>query len=470
MTARPDLLVCATDFSDQSASALEWAAAFARREGARVDLVHVLPAPTRSREALAADEATYEAARLEDARARLSAVAAATARASGVSVEPQVLRGEPHTCIVEHARLHGARAVVVGAGGGPLVERWVLGSVAERTVRSAVCPVVVVPRRKDGRSPIGAGEAGAGPALKALVGLEGADGAPELVRFVADLRQRGRCDVKFLHLYWPVEEYARLGLRGARNPLEVDPDVVKHLAPTLHWLIDGLPGQGEVALDIQPALGAPAANLARAAEDARYDLLIVGAHQRHGFSRLLEGSIAQSLAHQATNVPVVCVPVPPVVARAGTDRRPLPRILTVLAPTDLSDVGNAAIPHAYALLRATGGVVELCHVHEHGLPNPAYAYDLPDQLTTAERHDIEKQLRALVPAGADALGITTHVSIIDGGKAGETIVAAAERLNVDAISLGTHGRGGLARALLGSVADAVVRHARRPVFVVPIAR
>ena len=76
------------------------------------------------------------------------------------------------------------------------------------------------------------------------------------------------------------------------------------------------------------------------------------------------------------------------------------------------------------------------------------------------------ELRALVPAEAEKLGITTHVSVIDGGKAAETIMQAAERLNVDAISLASHGRGGLARALLGSVAEEVVRRSTRPVLVV----
>ena len=79
-------------------------------------------------------------------------------------------------------------------------------------------------------------------------------------------------------------------------------------------------------------------------------------------------------------------------------------------------------------------------------------------------------MRALVPADAAVLGITTHVSVIDGGKPAETIVAAAERLNVDAISLASHGRGGVARAVIGSVADAVVRSARRPVLVIPARR
>jgi len=464
------VIVCATDFSDQSASALEWAVAFARREGARVDLVHVVPEPTHDREQLAADAATFEAARLGDARDRLAANATAAAHAAGVTVQPHVLVGDPEVRIVEHARLHGARVIVVGSTARPLLERWVLGSVAERTIRTATCPVIVVPSRERGRPWFSGRSDGSRTTLATLVGLEGADGGPELVRFAADLRRHGRCDVTFLHLYWPTEEYERLGLRGSRNPLEVDPDVVKNLEPRLRGLVDGLPGEGSVRLDIQPAFGAASANLAMAAGDHAYDLVVVGSHQRHGLSRVLEGNVAESLARQAAQVPVACVPVPRT-ARAGVRvSTTVPRILTVLAPTDLSDIGNAAIPHAYALLRATGGVVELCFVAEHGLPHPAYVYDLPDRLTAAERAQIEKQLRALVPADAAALGITTHVSVIDGGKPAETIVAAAERLNVDAISLGSHGRSGVARAVIGSVAEAVVCGARRPVLIVPVRR
>jgi len=464
------VIVCASDFSDQSASALEWAVAFARREGARVDLVHVLPEPTHDPEQLATDAATFEAARLGDARDRLAANATAAAHAAGVTVQPHVLAGDPEVRIVEHARLHGARVIVVGSTARPLLERWVLGSVAERTIRTATCPVIVVPRHEPGRPWFSGRSDGSRTTLETLVGLEGADGGPELVRFAADLRRHGRCDVTFLHLYWPTEEYERLGLRGSRNPLEVDPDVVKNLEPRLRELVDGLPGEGSVRLDIQPAFGAPSANLAMAAGAHAYDLVVVGSHQRHGLSRVLEGNVAESLARQAAHVPVACVPVPRT-ARAGVRLSgTVPRILTVLAPTDLSDIGNAAIPHAYALLRATGGVVELCFVAEHGLPHPAYVYDLPDRLTAAERAQIEKQLRALVPADAEALGITTHVSVIDGGKPAETIVAAAERLNVDAISLGSHGRSGVARAVLGSVAEAVVSGARRPVLIVPARR
>jgi nucleotide-binding universal stress UspA family protein len=221
-----------------------------------------------------------------------------------------------------------------------------------------------------------------------------------------------------------------------------------------------------VALRIRPAWGEPAANLLLAFEEDAYDLLVVGSHQRHGLARALKGSVSETLAHQARRLPVVCVPTPAAAANGVNVAGGLPRMMTVLTATDLSEPGNAAVPYAYGLLRATGGVVELCYIHEHALPSPAYVYDQPPRLGAMERVAIDKRLRALVPPEAEALGITTHVTIVDGGKPAETIVATAERLNVDAISLGSHGRGGVARALLGSVADAVVRHAKRPVLVV----
>src|SRR4029079_15632161 len=175
MTTASELIVCGTDFSEESASALEWAAAFARRQGARIDLVHVLPEPTQDREALAADAVTFEAARRQDAHDQLAALAAATVRAAGVTVQPHLLTGAAEVAVVEHARSHEARLIVVGAGGLPVIERWVLGSVAERTVRSARCPVAVVPRHERNHAWF-ASQTGATPPLKALVGLEGDEG------------------------------------------------------------------------------------------------------------------------------------------------------------------------------------------------------------------------------------------------------------------------------------------------------
>jgi nucleotide-binding universal stress UspA family protein len=227
-----------------------------------------------------------------------------------------------------------------------------------------------------------------------------------------------------------------------------------------------LPGKGEVAFVVEPAWGEPAWRLLEAAHSHTADLVVVGAESRHGLARLVHPPVASRLARTARDVPVVFVPAPSPADLVSITA--VPRLFTVLAPTDLSAVGNGAIPFAYTLLAGHGGVVELCHVHERALPSPPYAYDRPQgRLADGQRAELQAALRALVPADADRLGITTHVSVIDGGEAAEAIVQAAERLAVDAIALGSHGRGGTARALMGSVAESVLRRAGRPVLVIP---
>ena len=146
----------------------------------------------------------------------------------------------------------------------------------------------------------------------------------------------------------------------------------------------------------------------------------------------------------------------------------IPRLRSVVAATDLSELGNRAIAHAYALVRGEHGVVHLVTVHERPLPRPAYVYapDAEGALTPGEEREIRARLLFEVPPEAAALGISTDVTVVDGGEASEVICQTAARLGADAITLGSHGRGGLGRAVLGSVAARVIHRSDRPVFVV----
>jgi nucleotide-binding universal stress UspA family protein len=142
----------------------------------------------------------------------------------------------------------------------------------------------------------------------------------------------------------------------------------------------------------------------------------------------------------------------------------------VVAATDLSELGNRAIAHAYALVRGggEGSVVHLLTVHERPLPRPAYAYapDAAGALGAVEERELRARLLAEVPAEAAALGISTDITVVDGGEASEVICQTAARLGADAITLSSHGRGGVGRAVLGSIAGRVIHRADRPVFVV----
>jgi nucleotide-binding universal stress UspA family protein len=63
--------------------------------------------------------------------------------------------------------------------------------------------------------------------------------------------------------------------------------------------------------------------------------------------------------------------------------------------------------------------------------------------------------------------MTVRMEVVEGWSIPEQVLAAADRLNAALIIMGTHGRTGLRRALMGSVAEAVLRHSHRPVLVVP---
>jgi nucleotide-binding universal stress UspA family protein len=452
-----NLIVCATDFSSQADAALAWAAAQARRSHGAVDLVHVARLYHDDSRTVVFDASLVDVASVESATVRLRQAAQKASQELGVAIRPHVSRGEPHEAILEHARREHARLVVLGTSGRSSLERWMLGSVAERTVRAADRPIVLVPQLQE-PSPW---QADAIRPPRVLAGLGDRDDGG-IVAFVGTLRAGAPCDVTFAHLYRPLAEYTRLGLTGPVDPTAPDPAVVKNLEPVLRRTIEGLPGQGKVSLDIRPARGDTIANIFVATEEHEADLLVVGVEHRSGFVHGLTRSIGERLAVHSRYVPIACVPV-----ERSTAVGCVPSVRTVLAVTDFSELGNSAVPHAYSLLRDGGGVVELCHVHERPLPAPGCAHELPAwKLADLERASLVKKLRALVPPDATSLGVTTHLSVVDGGRAAEAIVQASERLDVDVICMASRGRGGLAGTVLGSVVGEVIHRSRRPVFVV----
>jgi nucleotide-binding universal stress UspA family protein len=453
-------ILCATDFTPRARAATKVAIELARRTGGSVELVHVVQEPNADLQALMFVGGAVGEEIRESLRVKLAAESREIARDSEIALTHHLGEGDPVGSLSARAKTIGADLIVLGAHGRSAVERFILGSTAERMVRRADRPVLIVPPGVEGLGRADADQR----ALRVMTALDGRATSDGGVGFVGRLRLETACDVTFLRLYWPLEEYARLGLTGPRDLAAPDAEVVTDLERTLRTQTGALPGTGGIVYAVEPAWGEPASRLLAAASEHHADLIVMGAESRHGWARIAHPAVASRVAGHAFSAPVVFVPAPPL----DESRREVPGIFTVLAPTDLSSAGNRAVPFAYALVSAHGGVVELCHVFERSLPNPPYAYDRPeDQLGSAERARVESALRALVPAESAQLGISTHVTVIDGGKAAEAIRQAAERLVVDAIVLASHGGGGAIRSLLGSVSQAVVHQARHPVLVVP---
>ena len=143
----------------------------------------------------------------------------------------------------------------------------------------------------------------------------------------------------------------------------------------------------------------------------------------------------------------------------------------ILCPTDLSDTGNLAIPVAYRLA-GNGARVHLLHVCEPPyLGNPLYGpfvqgYVPSPEDTKAGEEKILKKLHRLVPEGALAEGIRTEFHLVHGVDVAKVIEDETHRFEAEAVVLGTHGRTGLGRILMGSVATDVVKKKGLPVILV----
>jgi nucleotide-binding universal stress UspA family protein len=145
-------ICCAVDFSAPSREALRVAAELATRLDGKLTVLHVRDVPSVPVAEIAAvpphqdvERARYESARLLEG-ARLEAEAIAPGR-----VAAELLEGEPAWEIVKYAAARGTDLLVLGTHGRTGVRRFIMGSIAERVLREASCPVLAV--RAPGATP-----------------------------------------------------------------------------------------------------------------------------------------------------------------------------------------------------------------------------------------------------------------------------------------------------------------------------
>lgn len=137
----------------------------------------------------------------------------------------------------------------------------------------------------------------------------------------------------------------------------------------------------------------------------------------------------------------------------------------ILVPTDFSAQADAALERAQELASATGSELLLLHVRD------SYPYIAPEGLLFIPA-GFDQELRMALQKALDdkvdkvrARGLRARGLLVT-GAAHQDIDAAAQREHVDLIVMGTHGRSGFRRLMIGSVADRVARSAKVPVLVV----
>lgn len=138
----------------------------------------------------------------------------------------------------------------------------------------------------------------------------------------------------------------------------------------------------------------------------------------------------------------------------------------IMVATDGSEPVRRAVETAVEIAKISGAKLYGVYVIPYGRPLIAYPRDVGWERATLEHFRAEgKEATAYVENSAKAENVEVESVLLEGDPASE-IVDFAEENNIDLIVMGTHGRTGFQKFLLGSVAERVVRHSKKAVLVV----
>jgi nucleotide-binding universal stress UspA family protein len=216
------------------------------------------------------------------------------------------------------------------------------------------------------------------------------------------------------------------------------------------------------SVQISTVLDTPRHGISLAATDSKADLIMLGSHGKGTFRRLLLGSTAQAVLRHATcSVEIVRHP-------SGEDSV-AHRAMKILLPTDASEYAEKAVKAVAGRGWSEGTTVKIISVPE--LPvlvgefpyyDPEQWKDMANKMEAQARENVKNAGTALEKTGVQ---IETEVTDPKDSPAG-AIVEAADDWRADLIVMGSHGRRGLDRIVLGSVSESVALHAHCSVEVV----
>ena len=237
------------------------------------------------------------------------------------------------------------------------------------------------------------------------------------------------------------------------NLVDIAPVTWDDIAQDLRLPNGHPPPSGPIHIEEIEASGLPAQTLLDYAREHDVDLVVMGTAGRRGFARLFLGSVAEELVRQADR-PVLTVPCHDV-----PDGGP------VVAPVDFSDGSREALRLAGALARERGAAVHALHVVEWPTELPPYllGVGLPALPDVLDRAQVELAAFVAATVGPD---VVTAVRVRLGGLAAYAVAEYAREVAAGLVVISTHGRTGLDRLLMGSVAERVVRMAPCPVLTV----
>ncbi|HEY7036130.1 MAG TPA: universal stress protein [Thermomicrobiales bacterium] len=213
-------------------------------------------------------------------------------------------------------------------------------------------------------------------------------------------------------------------------------------------------------VQIQVTAGDPATEILRIADQRGADLIVLASHGRGAIGRVAFGSVADRVAH-ASPIPVM------IVRPQDAAAEPAPVVIhRLVVPLDGSELAAQALPVAEALARQLGVPTVLVRAVDliEALGPIADALVIPPEVVADAQTEAQRSLEAAATSLREK-GIEAETQIWTGPAF--NVLAEAARPG-DLVVLCSHGRSGVMRWLLGSVAEKLVRVGPVPVVVVPV--
>jgi len=234
-------------------------------------------------------------------------------------------------------------------------------------------------------------------------------------------------------------------------------------------LIASIPEVAELAPEPVVRTGIPADEILLEIEESGCDLAVLATHGRTGLTRFLLGSVAEKVTLSAPCPVLSLRPGGPAEKGRAAARPPVAEPRRILVPTDLSEHSYAALAPAVAFAERFDGEVALLAVLEDPLDHPEIDWKERAGITAEQmKAHMADATRAELRAKVEELGFAARVKRIEVGfgRPAATLVERAEAEGYELIVIASRGRGAVARAILGSVARDVVRHAACPVLAI----
>lgn len=309
------------------------------------------------------------------------------------------------------------------------------------------------------------------PPKRILVPIDFSQSSHEALDYALSFAKQFRARVVLIHVVeaFPIDYL--LGLKSAEAGNQWLMEQSRERLGKVAKRLTGA-GLGRGGVETVVTFGRPFQQIAKAAQTRAVDMIILATHGYTGLKHIQLGSTAERLLRYAP-CPVLVVrakanssagiqSASPTKTKAAGARLNVQRILV---PVDFSPRSAKALQYALPIARRFHASIVLLHVVQANYfvtSNDYAVFDYPALISEMQSAG-KKELATLASSVRKWCRVRTA---LETGHPGYLIVETSSKLNIDLIIISTHGRTGIQRALLGSTAEFVVRHAHCPVLAV----